>query len=141
MKHASIAALFAALALPLAAHAGWLPTGWGDFYYTNTVNWTDGVIDNAYDAAFSGKATQNLLFDAPFTFTNGLSFTHPGEITTVFRGQGGNTTVAARVRSPSAATRTDSTSTSTSAAPRGRSTTPTSTSICATRSSTATSAS
>ena len=93
MKHASIAALFAALALPLAAHAGWLPTGWGDFYYTNTVNWTDGVIDNAYDAAFSGKATQNLLFDAPFTFTNGLSFTHPGEITTVFRGQGGNTTV------------------------------------------------
>ena len=80
-------------ALPLAAHAGWLPTGWGDFYYTNTVNWTDGVIDNAYDAAFSGKATQNLLFDAPFTFTNGLSFTHPGEITTVFRGQGGNTTV------------------------------------------------
>ena len=80
-------------ALPLAAHAGWLPTGWGDFYYTNTVNWTDGVIDNAYDAAFSGKATQNLLFDAPFTFTNGLSFTHPGEITTVFRGQGGNVTV------------------------------------------------
>ena len=80
-------------ALPLAAHAGWLPTGWGDFYYTNTVNWTDGVIDNAYDAAFSGKATQNLLFDAPFTFTNGLSFTHPGEITTVFRGHGGNTTV------------------------------------------------
>ena len=80
-------------ALPLAARAGWLPTGWGDFYYTNTVNWTDGVIDNAYDAAFSGKATQNLLFDAPFTFTNGLSFTHPGEITTVFRGQGGNTTV------------------------------------------------
>ena len=80
-------------ALPLAAHAGWLPTGWGDFYYTNTVNWTDGVIDNAYDAAFSGKATQNLLFDAPFTFTNGLSFTHPGEITTVFRGQGGNVSV------------------------------------------------
>ena len=80
-------------ALPLATHAGWLPTGWGDFYYTNTVNWTDGVIDNAYDAAFSGKATQNLLFDAPFTFTNGLSFTHPGEITTVFRGQGGNVTV------------------------------------------------
>lgn len=93
MKHASIAALFAALALPLAAHAGWLPTGGGDFYYTNTVNWTDGVIDNAYDAAFSAKATQNLLFDAPFDFTNGLSFTHPGEITTVFRGQGGNTTV------------------------------------------------
>ena len=78
---------------PLAAHAGWLPTGWGDFYYTNTVNWADGVIDNAYDAAFSGKATQNLLFDAPFAFTNGLSFTHPGEITTVFRGQGGNVTV------------------------------------------------
>lgn len=80
-------------ALPLAAHAGWLPTGGGDFYYTNTVNWTDGVIDNAYDAAFSAKATQNLLFDAPFDFTNGISFTHPGEITTVFRGQGGNVAV------------------------------------------------
>ena len=32
------------------AQAGWLPTGWGDFYYTNTANWTDGVIDNVYDA-------------------------------------------------------------------------------------------
>ncbi len=72
--------------------AGWLPTGGGDYYYTNTANWADGVIDNAYNAAFSGKATQNLLFDAPFDFTNGLSFTHPGEITTVFRGQGGNVT-------------------------------------------------
>ena len=74
------------------AQAGWLPTGWGDYYYTNTANWADGVIDNAYNAAFSGKATQNLLFDAPFDFTNGISFTHPGEITTVFRGQGGNVT-------------------------------------------------
>ena len=33
------------------AFAGWLPTGWGDFYYTNTVNWADGVIDNADNAA------------------------------------------------------------------------------------------
>ena len=94
MKHTTTTlAALAALALPLAAHAGWLPTGGGDFYYTNTVNWADGVIDNAYDAAFSGKATQNLLFDAPFDFTNGISFTHPGEITTVFRGQGGNVAV------------------------------------------------
>ncbi len=75
------------------AHAGWLPTGGGDFYYTNTTNWAVGVIDNVYDAAFSGKATQNLLFDTSYDFTNGISFTHPGEITTVFRGQGGNVTV------------------------------------------------
>ncbi len=75
------------------AQAGWLPTGGGDFYYTNTANWADGVIDNVYDAAFSGKATQNLLFDTSYDFTNGISFTHPGEITTVFRGQGGNVTV------------------------------------------------
>ena len=93
MRKSDIILTLGAILAPACLCAGWLPTGWGDFYYTNTVNWTDGVIDNAYDAAFSGKATQNLLFDAPFTFTNGLSFTHPGEITTVFRGQGGNTTV------------------------------------------------
>ena len=89
---ASLAALMLSVTTQ-RAQAGWLPTGWGDFYYTNTANWADGVIDNAYNAAFSGKATQNLLFDAPFDFTNGLSFTHPGEITTIFRGQGGNVTV------------------------------------------------
>ncbi len=75
------------------AQAGWLPTGGGTYYYTNTANWADGVIDNVYDAAFSGKATQTLLFDAPYDFTNGISFTHPGEITTTLRGQGGNVTV------------------------------------------------
>ena len=100
MKHTTLAALFAALALPLAARAGWLPTGGGDFYYTNTVNWTDGVIDNVYDAAFSAKATQNLLFDAPFDFTNGLSFTHPGEVTTVLSGQGGNDRGAGGIHFP-----------------------------------------
>ena len=93
MRKFNIILTLGAILAPACLCAGWLPTGGGDFYYTNTVNWTDGVIDNAYDAAFSAKATQNLLFDAPFDFTNGLSFTHPGEITTVFRGQGGNVTV------------------------------------------------
>ena len=93
MRKSNIILALGAILAPAGLFAGWLPTGGGDFYYTNTVNWTDGVIDNAYDAAFSGKATQNLLFDAPFDFTNGLSFTHPGEITTVLRGQGGNVTV------------------------------------------------
>ena len=93
MRKSNIILTLGAILAPAGLFAGWLPTGGGDFYYTNTVNWTDGVIDNAYDAAFSGKATQNLLFDAPFTFTNGLSFTHSGEITTVLRGQGGNVTV------------------------------------------------
>ncbi|MBQ2624981.1 MAG: hypothetical protein IJG18_07790 [Kiritimatiellae bacterium] len=93
MRKFNIILTLGAILAPAGLFAGWLPTGWGDFYYTNTVNWTDGVIDNVYDAAFSAKATQNLLFDAPFDFTNGLSFTHPGEITTVFRGQGGNVAV------------------------------------------------
>ena len=93
MRKSNIILTLGAIMAPACLFAGWLPTGWGDFYYTNTVNWADGVIDNVYDAAFTGKATQNLLFDAPFTFTNGLSFTHPGEITTVLRGQGGNVTV------------------------------------------------
>ena len=93
MRKSNIILALGAILAPAGLFAGWLPTDGGDFYYTNTVNWTDGVIDNAYDAAFSGKATQNLLFDAPFTFTNGLSFTHSGEITTVLRGQGGNVTV------------------------------------------------
>ncbi len=93
MRKSNIILTLGAILAPACLCAGWLPTGGGDFYYTNTVNWTDGVIDNVYDAAFSAKATQNLLFDAPFDFTNGLSFTHPGEITTVLRGQGGNVTV------------------------------------------------
>ena len=93
MRKPNIILTLGAILAPAGLFAGWLPTGGGDFYYTNTVNWTDGVIDNVYDAAFSAKATQNLLFDAPFDFTNGLSFTHPGEITTVLRGQGGNVTV------------------------------------------------
>lgn len=93
MRKSNIILALGAILAPACLFAGWLPTGGGDFYYTNTVNWTDGVIDNVYDAAFSAKATQNLLFDAPFDFTNGLSFTHPGEITTVLRGQGGNVTV------------------------------------------------
>lgn len=93
MRKSNIILALGAILAPAGLFAGWLPTGWGDFYYTNTVNWTDGVIDNVYDAAFSAKATQNLLFDAPFDFTNGLSFTHPGEVTTVLRGQGGNVTV------------------------------------------------
>lgn len=93
MRKLAIIAAFGVLSSTSGLYAGWLPTGWGDFYYTNTVNWADGVIDNVYDAAFSAKATQNLLFDAPFDFTNGLSFTHPGEVTTVLRGQGGNVTV------------------------------------------------
>lgn len=93
MRKSNIILTLGAILAPACLFAGWLPTGGGDFYYTNTVNWTDGVIDNVYDAAFSAKATQNLLFDAPFDFTNGLSFTHPGEITTVLRGQGGNVTV------------------------------------------------
>ena len=93
MRKFNIILTLGAILVPAGLFAGWLPTGGGDFYYTNTVNWTDGVIDNVYDAAFSAKATQNLLFDAPFDFTNGLSFTHPGEITTVLRGQGGNVAV------------------------------------------------
>lgn len=93
MRKSNIILALGAILAPAGLFAGWLQTGGGDFYYTNTVNWTDGVIDNVYDAAFSAKATQNLLFDAPFDFTNGLSFTHPGEITTVLRGQGGNVTV------------------------------------------------
>ncbi len=93
MRKPNIILTLGAILAPAGLFAGWLPTGGGDFYYTNTVNWTDGVIDNVYDAAFSAKATQNLLFDAPFDITNGLSFTHPGEITTVLRGQGGNVTV------------------------------------------------
>ena len=93
MRKLAIIAAFGVLSSTSGLYAGWLPTGGGDFYYTNTVNWADGVIDNVYDAAFSDKATQNLLFDAPFDFTNGLSFTHPGEVTTVLRGQGGNVTV------------------------------------------------
>ena len=93
MRKSNIILTLGAILAPAGLFAGWLPTGGGDFYYTNTVNWTDGVIDNVYDAAFSDKATQNLLFDAPFDFTNGLSFTHPCEVTTVLRGQGGNVTV------------------------------------------------
>ncbi len=93
MRKSNIILTLGAILAPACLFAGWLPTGGGDFYYTNMVNWTDGVIDNVYDAAFSAKATQNLLFDAPFDFTNGLSFTHPGEVTTVLRGQGGNVTV------------------------------------------------
>ena len=93
MRKLAIIAAFGVLSSTSGLYAGWLPTGGGDFYYTNTVNWTDGVIDNVYNAEFTSKVTQNLLFDAPFTFTNGLSFTHPGEITTVFLGQGGNVAV------------------------------------------------
>lgn len=93
MRKSNIILTLGAIMAPACLCAGWLPTGGGDFYYTNTVNWTDGVIDNVYNAEFTSKVTQNLLFDAPFTFTNGLSFTHPGEITTVLRGQGDNVTV------------------------------------------------
>ena len=93
MRKSNIILTLGAILAPACLFAGWLPTGGGDFYYTNTVNWTDGVIDNVYNAEFTSKVTQNLLFDAPFTFTNGLSFTHPGEITTVFLGQGGNVAV------------------------------------------------
>ena len=100
MRKLAIIAAFGVLSSTSGLYAGWLPTGGGDFYYTNTVNWTDGVIDNVYDAAFSAKATQNLLFDAPFDFTNGLSFTHPGEVTTVLRGQGGNDRGAGGIHFP-----------------------------------------
>lgn len=93
MKKSNIILTFGAIMAPACLFAGWLPTGWGDFYYTNTVNWADSVIDDVYDAAFSGKATQNILFDDSYDFKNGITFTHPGEITTVFRGQGGNVTV------------------------------------------------
>ena len=93
MRKSNIILTLGAILAPACLFAGWLPTGGGDFYYTNTVNWTDGVIDNVYNAEFTSKVTQNLLFDAPFDFTNGLSFTHPGEVTTVLRGQGGNVTV------------------------------------------------
>ena len=93
MRKSNIILTLGVIMAPACLCAGWLPTGGGDFYYTNTVNWTDGVIDNVYNAEFTSKVTQNLLFDAPFTFTNGLSFTHPGEITTVFLGQGGNVAV------------------------------------------------
>ncbi len=93
MKKNDIILALCAIMAPACLFAGWLPTGGGDFYYTNTVNWTDGVINDVYDAAFSGKATQNVLFDDSYDFKNGITFTHPGEITTVFRGQGGNVTV------------------------------------------------
>jgi hypothetical protein len=93
MRKSNIILSLGAIMAPACLFAGWLPTGGGDFYYTNTVNWTDGVINDVYDAAFSGKATQNVLFDDSYDFKNGITFTHPGEITTVFRGQGGNVTV------------------------------------------------
>ena len=93
MKNTGLATALALAFLPAATFAGWLPTGWGDFYYTNRTNWAGETIDDVYDAAFTGKATQNILFDAPYDFANGLRFAHPGEITTVFRAQGGNVTV------------------------------------------------
>lgn len=93
MRKPNIILTLGAIMAPACLFAGWLPTGGGDFYYTNTVNWTDGVINDVYDAAFSGKATQNILFDDSYDFKNGITFTHPGEITTVFRGQGGNVAV------------------------------------------------
>ena len=93
MKKSNIILTLGAIMAPACLFAGWLPTGGGDFYYTNTVNWADSVIDDVYNAAFSSKVTQNILFDDSYDFKNGITFTHPGEITTVFRGQGGNVTV------------------------------------------------
>ena len=100
MRKSNIILALGAILAPACLCAGWLPTGGGDFYYTNTVNWTDSVIDNVYNAEFTSKVTQNLLFDAPFDFTNGLSFTHPGEVTTVLRGQGGNDRGAGGIHFP-----------------------------------------
>ena len=93
MRKSNIILTLGAIMAPACLFAGWLPTGGGDFYYTNTVNWADSVIDDVYNAAFSTKVTQNILFDDSYDFKNGITFTHPGEITTVFRGQGGNVTV------------------------------------------------
>ena len=93
MKKSNIILTLGAIMAPACLFAGWLPTGGGDFYYTNTANWADGVINDVYDAAFTSKVTQNILFDDSYDFKNGITFTHPGEITTVFRGQGGNVTV------------------------------------------------
>ena len=93
MKKSNIILTLGAIMAPACLFAGWLPTGGGDFYYTNTANWADSVIDDVYNAAFSSKVTQNILFDDSYDFKNGITFTHPGEITTVFRGQGGNVTV------------------------------------------------
>ena len=50
MRKSNIILTLGAILAPACLFAGWLPTGGGDFYYTNTVNWTDGVIDNVYDA-------------------------------------------------------------------------------------------
>jgi hypothetical protein len=93
MKKSNIILTLGAILAPACLFAGWLPTGGGDFYYTNKVNWADSVIDDVYNAAFSSKVTQNILFDDSYDFKNGITFTHPDEITTVFRGQGGNVTV------------------------------------------------
>ena len=93
MRKSNIILTLGAILAPAGLFAGWLPTDGGDFYYTNMVNWADSVIDDVYNAAFSSKVTQNILFDDSYDFKNGITFTHPGEITTVFRGQGGNVTV------------------------------------------------
>ena len=89
MKHASIAALFAALALPLAAHAGWLPTTAGTYSFADPDNWQDGIVSGLFGDKLTSKVTLNLTFDRDWTFgKNGLSFEHPGEVTFILRGDG-----------------------------------------------------
>ena len=55
MRRLAVIAAFGVLSSTSGLYAGWLPTDGGDFYYTNTVNWADGVIDNAYNAEFSAS--------------------------------------------------------------------------------------
>ena len=89
MKHTTLAALFAALALPLAARAGWLPTTAGTYSFADPDNWQDGIVSGLFGDNLTSKVTLNLTFDRDWTFgENGLSFAHPGEVTFILRGDG-----------------------------------------------------
>ena len=89
MKHTTLAALFAALALLPAAHAGWLPTTAGTYSFADPDNWQDGIVSGLFGDNLTSKVTLNLTFDRDWTFgENGLSFEHPGEVTFILRGDG-----------------------------------------------------
>ena len=99
MKHTTLAALFAALALPAFAEVttGWQsPLDGGTYTWSDTANWVDGEINGVFSDGLvgSGKTYPTIVFTADATLTNGLSLLYSNsEQNLTFRGDGGDRTL------------------------------------------------
>ena len=99
MKHTTLAALFAALALPAFAEVttGWQsPLDGGTYTWSDTANWVDGEINGVFSDGLvgSGKTYPTIVFTADATLTNGLSLLYSNsEQNLTFRGDGADRTL------------------------------------------------